>query len=257
MTVLPLRQAVLLDRWFARRLMRQEVILGHKPGVITFTFDDAFRTACDPGGRILSDYGCRGTYYVAGALTGKRKDGMDCHTREDLEGLLAKGHQVGCHTFSHASCYRLPPAEVDAELDQNAAFLAGLGLPPDRLHFAFPQGAYGLIAKRLCASRFQSLRITGGGVQTGRADLNALKSEPLFEPAVRPDRLKDLSRQTAVRRGWLIFHSHDVQNNPSPRGCFPRTLEAAVRIALDAGCRVLTVAEAIDYWRSRDQGVPK
>lgn len=257
MTVPPLRQTVLLDRWLARRLMRRTIILGHMPGVITFTFDDAFRTACDSGGRILTDYGCRGTFFVAGALTGKRKDGMDCHTQEDLEVLLTKGHQVGCHTFSHASCHLLPSVDLAAELDQNAAFLGGLGLPPDRLHFAFPQGAYGLIAKRRCASRFQSLRITGGGLQTGRADLNALKSEALFETAVCPDRLKGLARQTASRRGWLIFHSHDVQNNPSPWGCSPGTLDTAIRFALDAGCRVLTVAEAIDYWKSRDQGVPE
>jgi len=247
---MPPKHLIRLDRWFARRLIKREMPLGHKPGVISFSFDDAFRTACNLGSRILEAHDCRGTYYVAGGLTGKQKEGMDCHTREDLEALLAKGHQVGCHTFFHTICNRLPAARLAAELDRNAAFLAGLGLLPDRLHFAFPQGAYGLLVKRQCATRFQSARITGGGIHTGRADLNALKSESLYDTTVSPERLHVLARQTAAQRGWLIFYSHDVQANPSPWGCSPKTLEIAVRSALNVGCRVLTVAETIAYWEN-------
>jgi peptidoglycan/xylan/chitin deacetylase (PgdA/CDA1 family) len=249
-------QWIRLDRWFARRLIKREMPLGHKPGVISFSFDDAFRTACNLGGRILAAHDCRGTFYVAGGLTGKQKGGMDCHTREDLEALLATGHQLGCHTFFHTVCNRLPPAQLAAELDRNAVFLAALGLLPDRLHFAFPQGAYGLFAKRRCATRFQSIRITGGGIHIGQADLHALRSESLYETTVSPERLQVLARITSARRGWLIFYCHDVQTSPSPWGCSPKTLETAVRSALNAGCRVLTVAEAIAYWESGSSGSP-
>jgi peptidoglycan/xylan/chitin deacetylase (PgdA/CDA1 family) len=239
-----------VDRWVARRAMKREMPLGHKPGVISFSFDDAFRTACNAGRRILEEHGCRGTYYVAGGLTGQREQGLDCHTRDDLETLLANGHQVGCHTFLHTACDRLPKARLAVELDRNSAFLAGLGLPADGLHFAFPHGAYGWRVQRHCADRFQSLRIAGGGIHAGRADLNALKSEGLYEATVSPKRLNALVGQTAAQRGWLIFRGHDVQIGPSRWGCSPQTLDAAVRSALEAGCRVMTVAEAITYWKS-------
>lgn len=238
------------SRYIARRTVQRPLALRGPVGVVSFTFDDAPASACDIGASMLEQHGARGTFYVAGGLTDRMEEGMPCHTLPQLQQLLQDGHEVGCHSYSHVRCDTLAPAALTAELDRNAAFLAGLGLNPAQLDFAYPFGAYAWGAKRLCASRFVSSRITGGGTHLGTADLNALKTHRLYHRPVDAETYETVLAQTARHKGWLVVNTHDVQDNPSPFGYTPLALAQAVSAALAAGCKVLPVRAAIDYWRS-------
>jgi hypothetical protein len=46
--------------------------------------------------------------------------------------------------------------------------------------------------------------------------------------------------------GWLIFFTHDIVPRPTPYGCTPETFDHLVRYAVDKGCRVLPVDQALD-----------
>jgi hypothetical protein len=50
----------------------------------------------------------------------------------------------------------------------------------------------------------------------------------------------------AASPGWLIFLTHDVQEQPSPFGTTPVILDALVAHAIASGAEVLTVDEALD-----------
>jgi hypothetical protein len=56
-------------------------------------------------------------------------------------------------------------------------------------------------------------------------------------------------------RGWLIFCIHDIANHPSPYGCTPDLLEAAIEGARRRGVEAVTVAQglarsrAVRSWR--------
>ena len=46
-------------------------------------------------------------------------------------------------------------------------------------------------------------------------------------------------------KGWLIFYSHDVREQPSRFGVSPGLLEFSVAAAKSAGCRVVTIAAGL------------
>ena len=222
--------------------------LDRPQGVVTFTFDDAPKSACVTGASILARHGCKGTWYVAGGLTHQLELGRPCHSVADIQMLMASGHHIGCHTFSHRPLPQLARAEVQAEMARNAAFLQELGLDPAHLHFAYPLGEFDWTSKRLATQQYQSVRVTGGGLQVGQADLHALRSERLYQNAISDEQVHALALATARSRGWLIFYTHDVEPEPSPYGCKPDLLDLAIDAALEAGCLVLPIDEAIRYW---------
>jgi hypothetical protein len=43
-----------------------------------------------------------------------------------------------------------------------------------------------------------------------------------------------------------LLYTHDVREDPSPFGCTPALLEAAVLLALETGCQIATVKKVID-----------
>lgn len=243
------RLALRISRRLAQHACKAMLPLHADAGVVSFTFDDAPASACEAGARTLERHGARGTFYIAGGLTNGCEEGKFCHTRDHLLALLAAGHELGCHTYSHVRCDTLSATRLENELDRNAAFLAEFGIHPLTLDFAFPFGAYGYHAKRICSKRFRSCRITGGGVHEGWADINALKTHRFYDAAdVVDDYAVQLDR-AARHKGWLIVNTHDVEASPSRYGTTPARLNHAIEAALDAGCKVLPVNAAIDYWQ--------
>ncbi|ASU38211.1 chitin deacetylase [Herbaspirillum sp. meg3] len=245
--------ALRISRRLSQHAFRNLLPLEAEAGVVSFTFDDAPASACEAGAHALEHNGVRGTFYVAGGLTGGMEEGKPCHSREHLQTLLANGHELGCHSYSHIRCDNLSADALEAELDRNAAFLAELGVDIGALNFAYPFGAYAYNAKRICSRRFRSSRVTGGGTHEHVADLNALKTHRLYDLPVDAENYETLLQRTARNKGWLIVNTHDVESPPSRFGYTPDRLEHAIAAALAAGCKVLPVNAAIDYWESNSK----
>jgi len=245
--------ALRISRRLSQHAFRNLLPLEAEAGVVSFTFDDAPASACEAGAHALEHNGVRGTFYVAGGLTGGMEEGKPCHSREHLQTLLANGHELGCHSYSHIRCDNLSADALEAELDRNAAFLAELGVDIGARNFAYPFGAYAYNAKRICSRRFRSSRITGGGTHEHVADLNALKTHRLYDLPVDAENYETLLERTARNKGWLIVNTHDVESPPSRFGYTPDRLEHAVAAALAGGCKVLPVNAAIDYWQSNSK----
>lgn len=240
-----------VDRWLARRLMRKPLPLARPAGVISFTFDDAPASACRLGKALLEKHGCQGTWYIAGALTGKSEQGMPCQQVEDLQQLAADGHEIACHTFSHQPCRERSGAMLLDDFQRNGDFLGTItGSRP--AHFSFPLGSYGLHAKQYSSQYFASTRLTRPGIHFHEADLNALLAQRLYSHEISVERIGELIRATSEGHGWLIFYTHDVSPAPSRWGCTPELLEAAIRLSQEYACQVLPVGKAIDYWQGHD-----
>lgn len=241
-----------ISRRLSRHAFKQNLRLQGTTGIVCFTFDDAPASACQTGARILEQVGARGTFYIAGGLTGKREQGKPCHTEADLRRLLEAGHELGCHSFSHVRCDTLTAKALQEELDKNAAFLEQLGVDTGRLNFAYPFGAYAYQAKRIGRTRFRSSRVTGGGLESGQVDLNALKTHRLYDVPVDTDSVETLITRAAREHGWLIINTHDVEDTPSRYGISPTRLEQVVAAAVEAGCKLMTMNAAIDYWQQQE-----
>src|ERR1700760_4894159 len=98
-------------RWSAAKLRVSHRLAMHVPverfrlnnatPMVTFTFDDIPKSAATTGARILEDHGARGTFYVSGGLVGTASSNWAVAEARNLVDLHNRGHEIGCHTFSH------------------------------------------------------------------------------------------------------------------------------------------------------------
>jgi peptidoglycan/xylan/chitin deacetylase (PgdA/CDA1 family) len=251
--------AAALKRWSPYRVRSRL-----EAPIASFCFDDFLASAFEAGGAVLERAGVRGTYYVSGDLAGTPCDTgvhgltLPHFTPGHLVEAVRRGHEVGCHTFSHQSLAGRPGSAVDAECDRNAAFLrAVLGDHPP-VSFAYPFGHASFAVKARVARRFATARGIVWGVNTGAMDFAQLRANPLDRPYVGGVDVDALIATAKAANGWLIFFTHDVSPLDVPFGVHPDRLARVVEKVLAAGIEVLPVKHAASRVRfggpARDEG---
>jgi peptidoglycan/xylan/chitin deacetylase (PgdA/CDA1 family) len=245
---LSMRVSGMAARFVARNSRSKLLDLHGAPPVVTFTFDDVPVSACELGAGILESFGVRGTFYVAGRGCGTTSpDGPACASIDQLRPIWASGHEIGCHTYSHPTVRHMAIDELSLELDRNQAALAEINGNIVLRNFAYPYGDLSLRTKRYLECRFDSCRSSHAGINTGLADLGALDAWPLQNASLDRDKVVRLIAETVQRRGWLIFYSHEVAEQPGRFGVSPDLLEWAVKTAKRAGCMPASVSETLKF----------
>jgi len=102
------------------------------------------------------------------------------------------------------------------------------------------------MTKAKIAKYFQCCRGGGQTVNVGTADLNQLSAYFLEQSRHNIQAIKDLIDHNRRVRGWLIFATHDVSDNPTPYGCTPELFENVVQYAVSSGARILPVIRALE-----------
>lgn len=234
----------------ANRIMRHLPAPGlrvtAKTPIVSFTFDDVPDTAKHNGARLLEDHGVRGTFYIAGGLTGQALPGRTIISTADCVELARKGHEVGCHTFSHDNVRSLRRGELVEDLERNGAYLANdLGITAR--NFAFPFNIASPSARKLLAQRYRTCRGGQEGINRGATDPGYLRSVEIRQPEDYVDSLTGWVSDLVQNPGWLIFFTHDISATPTPFGCRPDSFERLVKFAVDAGCTILPIDQALDH----------
>jgi peptidoglycan/xylan/chitin deacetylase (PgdA/CDA1 family) len=244
MSELRARAANKFRRVLVQACARQQFPLASDSAYISFTFDDFPRSAYLRGGRILREYGARGTYYVAMQLLEKESPVGTIASRDDLRALVADGHEVGCHTFGHLDGMSASVEEYTRSLDSNQEAFQKL-VPGGQLRtFAYPFDGPRLAVKRALIGRFLCCR--GGGQTFNRGILDLALVKSYFIDHRAGDSVAEIAELIAsnnAARGWLVLSTHDVADRPSPFGCRPQLFEEIVRLAGRSGARVLPVGE--------------
>ncbi len=211
--------------------------------MISFTFDDFPRSALTVGGKILMDYGRRGTYYGSMGLIGKTSSAGPMFTRADLDDLLTAGHELACHTFDHTSCHAVGAAEFVDRCTENRRQVAAMLSDYQLRNLSFPHGHITLAAKQLLRSDYDTCRSIESGINVDPVDLCFLRANPVYLRS-EIETLKQLIHTNSRAKGWLVLYTHDVARNPSPYGCTPQYFEEVLRFALESGADVLPIREA-------------
>lgn len=215
--------------------------------IVTFTFDDFPRSALQGGGALLQEKGLKGTYYASLGLMGQKTELGELFDTRDLQDLVHAGHELGCHTFNHLSCYKVRGIELRRSCEENRRraenSLAGYRLR----HFAFPHGHVTLSAKCRLSKIYDTCRGTQPGVNRDPVDLNLLRANPIDSRNSLAN-LKELIASIRHTPGWLIFYTHDIRTNPSPYGCTERHFRDVVSLVNDSGAEVLTLSEAVSRY---------
>jgi peptidoglycan/xylan/chitin deacetylase (PgdA/CDA1 family) len=234
-----------IRRFLARNVPTKKLTMRNARPLVSFTFDDAATTACTTGAALLEQHDARGTFYISGGKCGKPSPTGRLANIEQLKALIGRGHEIGCHTFSHTPVVGISRNTLENDLDRNRVFLQdALGDIATR-NFAYPYGDISFAAKRHLGQRYDSCRAVTHGVNAGVADLCVLKANPLEQVAIDRQQISQLIAETVRRNGWLLFVSHDVSEAPSRYGVQPELLAFALRSALTAGCQLVPVAEAL------------
>ena len=237
-----------LARRFSRRAAAtwrsRAVVMRNTAPIVTFTFDDCPRTAVVDGAAVLERSGLRGSFYLAGGLSGRDwENGPQFHA-SDVQRLLAAGHEVGCHTFSHLDCATASSASIANDLASNRDFFRHVAPELSLDTFAYPYGSVGLSAKIAMQRRFLACRGVEAGLNVGTADMGLLKAVSIPSDDRGGDWVLPWLARARNEAGWLILYTHDVSPTPTPFGTTPRTLASTVDAIRAAGIEVLSLREA-------------
>jgi peptidoglycan/xylan/chitin deacetylase (PgdA/CDA1 family) len=213
---------------------------------ISFTFDDFPRSALHRGGNILMLFGLRATYYASFGMMGSTAPTGAIFLPEDIKTLIAHGHELGCHTFSHNHSLKTRPKVFEESIIKNKnalnEFIPGLTFRS----FSYPIEGPRPATKCRVRKYFNCCRSGGQKFNVGTVDMNLLKAFFLEKSRDNPDIIKDLIDRNCEARGWLIFATHDISTTPSPFGCTPSFFEKIVKYSVDSGAAILPVVEALD-----------
>ncbi len=107
-------------------------------GIVSFTFDDAWKNIYSQGRPLFNKNGVKTTQYLLTDTT----EYPDYMTVLEMQGLGAEGHEIGSHTKSHADLTTLNAAALTEELAGSKSALLGWFPGKSSMGFATPYGAF-------------------------------------------------------------------------------------------------------------------
>jgi peptidoglycan/xylan/chitin deacetylase (PgdA/CDA1 family) len=218
--------------------------------MVSFTFDDLPKSAVTAGADLLEAYGARGTFYVSGGLVDVETPHWAAGDAADVLSLYRRGHEIGCHTFSHRRACDLDVASLAKEIMRNRGYFRALDSSIEPETFAYPYGYGSFVRKQQLREQFQTCRSIVPGVNSGEVDLQFLRAMPLIDRQMDRDGIERAFDDAQTNNGWLIFFGHDVTERPSPWGCSPALLDHALEVASRRKIPTLTMAEALQCARA-------
>jgi peptidoglycan/xylan/chitin deacetylase (PgdA/CDA1 family) len=231
------------ERRASRFLHRQVMDVRAKPSIVSFTFDDVPRSACQIGAELIEAEGGAATFYVCGGLVDNSENSTFFRDQQ-LRMLVERGHEIGSHGFRHLYYQRCSPTEIVKDLDLNDAYIDSIGLPPSR-HFAYPYGSVNPGVKKLLSRRFSTMRGVQNAPNTGRIDRALLKSVHLYSKLFSSLTIDQLMQNALERPTWLIFLSHGVTDDSGDYDIRPDQLETVVAAARRHGLPMMTMSSAL------------
>lgn len=211
--------------------------------ILSITFDDFPASAAEAGARVLERHGARGTYYAASGMAGVDGPCGMGYTASTIRTLVAAGHEIGCHTSTHADCAQRDIFATLDDLARNRDALMAMGAPAPRTH-AFPYGETSTAMKDNLPPRLMSARGILPGLNVGQTDLAQLRAYPLFG-AGGMQHVSAALRVAAKRKAWVIGFTHDVSDAPSAWGTRADELDKLLTEAHNLGFVVLPVTAAL------------
>jgi glycosyltransferase involved in cell wall biosynthesis/peptidoglycan/xylan/chitin deacetylase (PgdA/CDA1 family) len=213
--------------------------------LISFTFDDFPKSALMVGGAILNSFGVAGTYYASFGLLGKESDSGRMFDESDLAILLEQGHELGCHTFGHCDSWETGTSTFEQSIIDNRVVLNRLIPGAEFKTFSYPISLPRPLTKARTATHFRCCRGGGQTLNAGTIDLNQLSAYFLEKNRHDLQGIRDLIDKNREAKGWLIFATHDIAEDPTPFGCGPAFFRDVVDYAVRSGAQVLPVAGAL------------
>lgn len=119
-----------------------------RAAAISYTFDDNLRDQYTLAVPMLDEVGFKGTFFVIPGRTAETPEEGQAKENEkrawggiswpELKAMAEAGHEIASHTWSHPNLQKLPPEQVEAEMNKaSEAIRSRIGAPPLTLAFPF------------------------------------------------------------------------------------------------------------------------
>jgi len=222
-------------------LYRRTVQLGNAGPIVSFTFDDFPRSAYSAGGSILERFGARGTYYATGGLMRVSNELGELFVADDLDALVARGHELGTQTFHHSSCRSVSLAAFVDDVRKGMRAVEQVK-GHNAANFAYPYGHVTLGSKKILGPVLTSSRSIFPGFNGPEIDLNLLRANKLYGDMDQSQRVEDLILQN-VKQDILVTEGE--QDHLFNTGWMHRVIRELV-CARSVTARVFTAREGAE-----------
>jgi peptidoglycan-N-acetylglucosamine deacetylase len=187
--------------------------------VVALTFDDGPHPTLTPQFLdVLDQHGVKGTFFMMGRNVERFPD--------VARDVLARGHEIGNHSYSHPKLVLMSPARVRGEIERTDMLLRGIGVA-GQIHFRPPHASKFLVLPYVLG-QMEKLSVLG--------DVDP-------EEWKRPGAV--VMTETVLRqvRPGSIIGLHDPMGGESLQ-----TLKNIIPALAAQGYRFMTVSELVGEW---------
>ena len=234
----------ILRKRVAHRLHKKLIKIENQK-MVSFTFDDVFDSAFTNGGGVLKKYDANGTFYLSMSFMNGLGSTKEIFTEEVLREALNDGHEMAGHSFGHLSAFYVTKEQLLTDELKNKEEFNRLNLGVKLENFAYPYGDQVPMVKEEMGKAYHSSRGITEGVNRGLTDLNNLKAIRLFEEDYSLEYIYKILDDFNKKGGWLIFYTHEIEENHSRWGCSPQYFEKVVERVVELGIPIETIKESI------------
>ena len=233
-----------LERGLSLMIKSRPYAARNREAVVSFTFDDFPSSALKVGGNLLEKAGFQATYYTVSNLMGTKQKNIPLASSEDVKAAHRSGHEIACHTLDHVNCQLQSRDSLHQQLALNRERLADLtGTPP--VSFSYPFGLLNFSAKAEAMRIYSSARTIYYGFNLRTLDLSALRAVRIYSHSFDESLIGQLLDKAVRKRGWVIFYTHDVSEQPSKVGCTPKHLETVADMVHHRNITTLPIRHAL------------
>lgn len=241
----------LLNKLVNRLFFRKKRFLNYSGGIVSICFDDFHPSCASIGKKILDAYGIKGTYYYSFGCM--KKNSGDHSSFDIIKNLSFEGHEIGCHTKNHKSFKEMNESEIIQDLNENKKIIESVIGANKLKSFAYPFGDTTVVGKKILDQRFECSRTTQRGINSGWVDLNLVKANSLYERNFNLSFLEKVLDQNRKENGWLIFYTHDIEENASQFGITPHSFNECIKVIKKSAGKILPVQEALNILRNKSE----
>lgn len=216
--------------------------------LISVTFDDGYESVYKSAVPLLQKYGIRTTQYV---LSGTFND-KQYVSWEQIGQMQKAGHEIACHTYSHADLVQLDDTNLEIEIGGCKTELTKRFGTVD--NFAAPYGSTNGRSMVVIKKYFTSARNTDGDPTNGVTDddVNVRANFDRYDimgVTVRHnttvDELKTLVDYAKAHNAWVVLTYHQADDGPSQWGLDPAKLETQLKYLSETNVRIVTMKDAL------------
>lgn len=217
--------------------------------LITVTFDDGDESIYRGAMPLLQKYGIRTTQYVLGGTA----DNVKYMSWKQIENMKKGGHEIACHTMSHADLTGLDDVQLNYELRECKNELSKrFGVISN---FASPYGSQNPHTLSTISKYFDSQRNTDGDPTNGvtEVDVNTAKNFNIYniigvtvEHDTKVKELEELVAYAKQTNGWVVLTYHQAdEGTGSEFAVNPEKLEKQFKYLSQTNVRIVTMREAL------------